>query len=87
MTPEQRKRFAELWNASVPLATIAVELGYSFQTLAKWRMSLGLAKRYVERCDLSDLDAPCPETIKLRCLEVQTAWTPEERARRWRGGR
>jgi hypothetical protein len=85
MTQEQRERFAEMWVAGVPLRTIAAELGYSFQTLAKWRMSMGLARRYVERCDLSDLDMPTPAVIELRCQEVQTAWTAEERLRRWKG--
>jgi hypothetical protein len=48
MDRETQKRFAKLWNArpKIRLEDIAAELGYSFQSLAKWRMILGLPRRY-----------------------------------------
>lgn len=79
-----QRKFAAMWNA-VPrkrLADIAAELGYSFQSLAKWRMMLGLPKRYGGG---DDGDTPSPTVIRLRCMEQQTNWTPTERRLRWRG--
>jgi hypothetical protein len=84
MDKPTQKRFAELWNAEpkVRLADIAIKLGYSFQSLAKWRMILGLPKRYGAD---DDGDIPTPAVIRLRCGQQQTNWTPTERRLRWRG--
>lgn len=84
MDRKTQARFRELWLA-VPkrsLDSIAAELGYSFQSLAKWRMILGLPKRYGAD---DDGELPSPSVIKLRCLEQQTNWTPTEFRLRWRG--
>lgn len=84
MDDATRRRFAELWlqQPKVPLSEIAEKLGYSWNSLAKWRMILGLPKRYGSD---DDGEIPEPEIIKLRCLEQQTNWTPTERRLRWRG--
>ncbi len=84
MDKPTQKRFAELWNKEpkVKLADIAAQLGYSFQSLAKWRMILGLPKRYGAD---DDGEIPTPAVIRLRCQEQQTNWTPTERRLRWRG--
>jgi hypothetical protein len=61
--------------------------GYSFQALAKWRMELGLPRRY-EPIDLEagmEEPPPSPDVIRQRCAEVQTAWSVEYRAMVWRG--
>jgi len=84
MDRETQQRFRVLWTA-VPkrsLQSIADELGYSFQSLAKWRMILGLPKRYGAD---DDGETPSPNVIKLRCLQQQTNWTATERRLRWRG--
>jgi hypothetical protein len=84
MDRETQQRFRELWLA-VPkrsLDSIAAELGYSFQSLAKWRMVLGLPKRYGAE---DDGETPEPQVIRLRAEAQQTNWTPSERRLRWRG--
>jgi hypothetical protein len=84
MDRETQKRFCALWMA-VPkrkLSSIADELGYSFQSLAKWRMILGLPKRYGAE---DDGETPPPAVIRLRAQAQQTNWTPGERRLRWRG--
>jgi hypothetical protein len=84
MDRETQQRFRALWTA-VPkrsLQSIADELGYSFQSLAKWRMILGLPKRYGAD---DDGETPMPAVIRLRCLQQQTNWTETERRLRWRG--
>lgn len=83
MDASSEKRFREMWAADVPLLEIAHKLGYSFQSLAKWRMLLGMPKRYGGHDD--DGEIPCPAVIRLRCLEQQTNWTQHERRLRWRG--
>jgi len=82
MDDETREQFAEMWAAGVPLAEIATTLGYSFTKLAKWRMMLGLRKRYGAD---DDGEIPAPDVIKLRAKAQQTNWTPTERRLRWRG--
>lgn len=82
MDAETRQRFARMWQAGEPLSDIADKLGYSWNSLAKWRMVLGLQKRYGAD-DNGEL--PSPSVIKLRCLEQQTNWTPTEFRLRWRG--
>jgi hypothetical protein len=84
MDRETQKRFATLWNArpKIRLEDIATELGYSFQSLAKWRMILQLPKRYGFD---DDGEIPPPAVIELRCQAQQTNWTPTERRLRWRG--
>jgi hypothetical protein len=82
MNRATRERFARLWHAKVPLADIADRLGYSFQSLAKWRMILNLPKRYGGG---DDGEIPTPPVIRLRCLQQQTNWTETERRLRWRG--
>ena len=85
MDAETQKRFTKLWNTrpKIRLEDIAAELGYSFQSLAKWRMILGLPKRY--GTDDEDDELPTPSVIHLRCQQQQTNWTPTERRLRWRG--
>lgn len=82
MNKRTQQRFARLWTAGVPLAEIAVALNYSTSTLAKLRMQLGLRKRY--GADDDDLP-PTPEVIRLRCAEVQTAWSATDRHQRYVG--
>lgn len=79
-----QRKFAAMWKATPRkrLSEIADELGYSFQSLAKWRMILGLPKRYGAH---DDSDAPSPAIIRLRCLAQQTNWSDTERKLRWRG--
>jgi hypothetical protein len=87
MSPYDRQRFRELWLAGEPLEKIGRRLGYSFQALAKWRMELGLPRRY-EPIDLEagmEEPPPSPDVIRQRCAEVQTAWSVEYRAMVWRG--
>lgn len=84
MDLDTQRRFRALWTA-VPkrsLLSIADELGYSFQSLAKWRMILGLPKRYGAE---DDGETPPPAVIRLRAQAQQTNWTPSERRLRWRG--
>lgn len=81
MDARTKQRFERMWRQGVPLLEIARTLGYSFQSLAKWRMLLGLKKRYGH----DDGDIPTPELIRLRCEAQQTNWTPNERRLRWRG--
>lgn len=89
MSPYDRQRFRELWLKGEPLERIGRRLGYSFQALAKWRMILDLPRRYEPASE--DLEAgmedppPSPEVIRLRCAEVQTAWSAAYRAMVWRG--
>ena len=71
-----------MWKRGDSLQSIADTLGYSFQSLAKWRMILGLPKRYGAD---DDGHIPTPAVIQLRCQEQQTNWTPTERRLRWRG--
>lgn len=78
-----RKRFAVLWHRGDSLQSIADEIGCSFATAAKWRMFLGLPKRYGNYDD--DGEIPTPELIRLRALAQQTNWTDSERRLRWRG--
>ena len=84
MDDTTRRRFAELWlqQPRVSLDDIAKELGYSWHSLAKWRMILGLPKRYGAD---DDGDIPTPVVIKLRCEAQQTNWTDTDRRLRWRG--
>jgi transposase-like protein len=82
MDKRTQSKFARLWNAKVPLADIASQLGYSFQSLAKWRMILNLPKRYGGG---DDGETPTPQVIRLRCLQQQTNWSETERRLRWRG--
>lgn len=70
-----------MWNEGVPLAEIADRLRYSCSTLAKLRMDLGLRKRY----GADDETPPTPEVIRLRCEEVRTNWTIQERCQRYVG--
>lgn len=81
MDADTKREFARLWRQGKPLADIARALGYSFQSLAKWRMLLNLKKRYGH----DDGEIPTPELIRLRCSEVQTAWSSHDRRLRWRG--
>lgn len=84
MDAQTQQRFRELWEA-IPkrkLSSIADELGYSFASLAKWRMLLGLKKRYGAD---DDGDTPTPDVITLRCQQQQTNWSEDERRARWRG--
>ena len=85
MDAETRRRFTELWlqRPRVSLNAIAEELGYSWHSLAKWRMILGLPKRYGNYDD--DGEIPSPAVIRLRCQQQQTNWTDSERRLRWRG--
>lgn len=83
MDKEKRQRFARMWRRGDSLQSIADELGYSFASAAKWRMLLGLPKRYGNYSD--DGDMPSPELIRLRALSQQTNWTETERRLRWRG--
>lgn len=82
MDARTRQKFEQLWNSGMPLAEIALVLGYSFSTLAQLRHSLGLRKRYGHE---DDETPPTPEVIRIRCLEQQTNWTDSERRLRWRG--
>jgi hypothetical protein len=81
MDKRTKDRFARLWHRGDSLADIAVVLGYSFQSLAKWRMILNLPKRYGR----DDGEIPPPSVIKLRALQQQTNWSDTERRSRWRG--
>jgi len=84
MDRETQQKFARLWNTrpKIRLEDIASQLGYSFQSLAKWRMILGLPKRYgVDE----DGELPSPAVIRLRCQQQQTNWNTTERRLRWRG--
>jgi len=81
MDKRTRDRFARLWMSGESLADIADLLGYSFQSLAKWRMILNLPKRYGR----DDGEIPTPAVIRLRSLEQQTNWSEAERRSRWRG--
>lgn len=72
-----------LWADGVRLADIAEQLGRSWHSLAKERMTLGLPKRYGNYDD--DGEIPTPVVIQLRCQAQQTNWTPNERRLRWRG--
>lgn len=85
MDDETRRRFRELWlqEPKVPLSDIAEQLGYSWHSLAKWRMILGLPKRYGNYDN--DCEDPTPDVIKIRCSEQQTNWSETERKRRWLG--
>jgi len=83
MDEETKRQFAQLWRDGVKLEQIASVLGYSFASLAKWRMMLGLPKRYGNYND--DGEIPEPAVIRLRCLQQQTNWTTTERRLRWRG--
>ena len=85
MDDATRRRFAELWlqQPRVSLDAIAKELGYSWHSLAKWRMILGLPKRYGNYDD--DGEIPEPAVIRLRCQQQQTNWNDSERRLRWRG--
>lgn len=71
-----------MWRTGVPLAEIAQSLNYSFSTLAKLRITCGLQKRFGYPDDKSP---PTPEMIRIRCMEQQTNWTPNERRLRWQG--
>lgn len=82
MTPEERATFERLWKARVPLADIAMRLGYSFSTLAKLRILYGLERRYGSD---DDETPPTRAVIRLRCIAQQTNWTDTERRRRWHG--
>jgi hypothetical protein len=86
MDAETQKRFTKLWNTrpKIRLEDIATQLGYSFQSLAKWRMILGLPKRYGVGVD-EDGELPSPAVIRLRCQQQQTNWNTTERRLRWRG--
>lgn len=83
MSDETRARFIELWEQEpkIPLADIAKMLGYSFASLAKYRMLYGLRKRY----GADDEPIPTPEVIRIRAQAQQTNWSPAERRLRWRG--
>lgn len=81
MDAKTRTRFVAMWKRGDSLQSIADTLGYSFQSLAKWRMILGLAKRYGG----DDGEIPTPAVIRLRCLEQQTNWSEHDRRLRWRG--
>lgn len=81
MDKRTKDRFVRLWRRGDSLADIAVVLGYSFQSLAKWRMILNLPKRYGR----DDGEIPTPAVIKLRALQQQTTWSETERRNRWRG--
>lgn len=83
MDGHTRRRFAALWHRGDSLQSIADELGYSFASMAKWRMFLGLPKRYGNYDD--DGEIPTPDLIRLRALQQQTNWTPAEKRLRWRG--
>jgi len=82
MDARTRQKFTKLWMAGEPLSSIAMQLGYSFSTLAKLRMIYGLEKRYGAD---DDSEPPAPDVIRLRCMEQQTNWTPNERRLRWQG--
>lgn len=84
MDEETQRRFREMWEATPrqSLDSIAQKLGYSFASLAKWRMLLGLKKRYGAE---DDGETPMPAVIRLRCGQQQTNWTDAERRRRWVG--
>lgn len=83
LDPKTRARFVQLWADGVLLDNIAQQLGRSWHSLAKERMTLGLPKRYGNY--ENDGDIPSPAVIRLRCLAVQTNWTETERRSRWRG--
>lgn len=82
MDQRTQKRFRAMWARDVPLADIASALGYSFQSLAKWRMLLALPKRYGAP---DDGDMPTLDVIRLRCEQQQTNWSEHDRRLRWRG--
>lgn len=81
MDKRTQQRFERMWNDGVPLLEIAERLRYSASTLAKLRMDLGLRKRY----GAADEIPPTPEVIRLRCQEVQTNWTIQDRMQRYVG--
>lgn len=83
LDPKTRQRFVQLWADGVLLDNIAQQLGRSWHSLAKERMTLGLPKRYGNYDN--DGEIPTPAVIKLRCLAAQTNWTETERRLRWRG--
>lgn len=82
MNKRTQERFARLWDQGVPLLEIAERLNYSASTLAKMRMQLNLRKRYGADDDEAP---PTPEVIRLRCAEVQTAWSAVDKQLRYVG--
>lgn len=85
MDEATREKFRRAWlsHPKIPLKKIARDLGVSFHVLAKLRLEMRLPKRYGDDW----VEYPTPAEIRLRCLEVQTAWSYETRLAAARGMR
>ena len=76
-----RKAFARMWFDGMPLAEIAERLGVTVSIVSKERVRQGLPRR----CGTPDPPPPDPQTIRLRCAEVRTAWDFVTYKLRWQG--
>jgi hypothetical protein len=87
--PVDTKRFTELWDSGALIRVISEELQITTDHCDSLRKQLGLKKRsswHGSKTGKRSAYIPTPEEIAGKCLEFQSRWTDEERARRRVGG-
>lgn len=79
-----RQEFERLWFSELRLSEIAETLGVTVSVVSKARQRFSLPRRCAA-ADEETEEIPDPQTIRLRCAEVRTAWDFVTYKLRWQG--
>lgn len=84
LTPEQERRFRQLWLAGAPVARIAVEFGLTCDSTNRVRSRLQLRPRTPQNraAPTPPEPDPTPEQIEERAATIKAGWSPETEIRR-----
>jgi hypothetical protein len=83
--PIDQADLERLWFSDAKLSEIAAALGVTVSVISKARQRYGLPRRCAAPLDDDEGEIPDPQTIRLRCAEVRTAWDFVTYKLRWQG--